>query len=352
MAVSSMEDMTMDLRARLAHLARSPRLLVACDYDGTLAPIVDDPAKAFPRRETVVALRAIAELPQTTVAVISGRALRDLATLSRLPEEIRLVGSHGGEFDVDFVRDLDGDRRVLLDQIIAGAHTIAADYPGAYIEPKPAGLAFHTRRFSGAGALEAVERVTRLAEDRDGVRVRHGHQVIELSVVDTDKGRALETIRTQVGASAVIFIGDDRTDEDAFATLRGPDVGVKVGEGESLAQYRVSSTDDVTRLLAELAETRGEWIQGSGAAPIAAHSILSDLRTAAVVSPDARITWMCVPRIDSAAIFADLPDPSARTTRGRRSSCALAGPGCRSPTISTRPATASATWPDEPTCSG
>ncbi len=181
MAVSSMEDMTMDLRARLAHLARSPRLLVACDYDGTLAPIVDDPAKAFPRRETVVALRAIAELPQTTVAVISGRALRDLATLSRLPEEIRLVGSHGGEFDVDFVRDLDGDRRVLLDQIIAGAHTIAADYPGAYIEPKPAGLAFHTRRFSGAGALEAVERVTRLAEDRDGVRVRHGHQVIELS---------------------------------------------------------------------------------------------------------------------------------------------------------------------------
>jgi trehalose 6-phosphate phosphatase len=306
MAVSSMEDMTMDLRARLAHLARSPRLLVACDYDGTLAPIVDDPAKAFPRRETVVALRAIAELPQTTVAVISGRALRDLATLSRLPEEIRLVGSHGGEFDVDFVRDLDGDRRVLLDQIIAGAHTIAADYPGAYIEPKPAGLAFHTRRFSGAGALEAVERVTRLAEDRDGVRVRHGHQVIELSVVDTDKGRALETIRTQVGASAVIFIGDDRTDEDAFATLRGPDVGVKVGEGESLAQYRVSSTDDVTRLLAELAETRGEWIQGSGAAPIAAHSILSDLRTAAVVSPDARITWMCVPRIDSAAIFAEL----------------------------------------------
>ncbi len=296
----------MDLNSRFEHLARSPRLLVACDYDGTLAPLVDDPAKAFPRRETVVAIRALAELPQTSVAVISGRALRDLATLSRLPEEIRLVGSHGGEFDVDFVRGLDAERRAVLDQIMAGVHVIVADYPGAFIEPKPAGLALHLRRFEGNGAAEAVARVSELAASHDGVGVRHGHEVVELSVVDTDKGRALELIRSQVGASAVVFIGDDRTDEDAFATLRGPDVGIKVGSGETLAEHQVESTDDVTRLLADLAERRSEWIQGSGAVPIEAHSILSDLRTAAIVSPDARVTWLCVPRIDSSAMFAEL----------------------------------------------
>ncbi|MDG2113316.1 MAG: trehalose-phosphatase [Actinomycetota bacterium] len=300
------EAVTMDLQGRLAHLARSPRLLVACDYDGTLAPIVDDPAKAFPRRETVVAIRALAELPQTSVAVISGRALRDLAMLSRLPEEIRLVGSHGGEFDVDFVRGLDAERRAVLDQMIAGAHVVAADYPGAHIEPKPAGLAFHVRRFSGDGADRAIERVVELAQAHDGVNVRHGKAVVELSVVDTNKGKALETIRSQVGASAVIFIGDDRTDEDAFATLSGPDVGIKVGPGDTLAGYRVDSTDDVTRILADLAGARSEWIQGSGAVPIEAHSILSDLRTAAIVSPDARVTWLCTPRIDSAAMFAEL----------------------------------------------
>ena len=211
----------MDLNSRFEHLARSPRLLVACDYDGTLAPLVDDPAKAFPRRETVVAIRALAELPQTSVAVISGRALRDLATLSRLPEEIRLVGSHGGEFDVDFVRGLDAERRAVLDQIMAGVHVIVADYPGAFIEPKPAGLALHLRRFEGKGAAEAVARVTELAASHDGVGVRHGHEVVELSVVDTDKGRALELIRSQVGASAVVFIGDDRTDEDAFLWPEG-----------------------------------------------------------------------------------------------------------------------------------
>ena len=296
----------MELQDRLRHVARSPRLLVACDYDGTLAPLVDDPAKAYPRRETTVAIRKLAELAQTSVAVISGRALRDLATLSRLPEEIRLVGSHGGEFDVDFVRDLDPARTATLDQIVVGAQVIAADYPGAHIERKPAGLAFHVRRFEGPGAEEAISRVVDMAADHGGVTVRHGHAVVELSVVETDKGHALETIRTQVGASAVIFIGDDRTDEDAFATLQGPDLGIKVGDGETLATYRVASTDDVTRILAELAEIRGEWIQGSGAVPIEAHSILSDLRTAAIVSPDARITWMCVPRIDSAAMFAEL----------------------------------------------
>ncbi|MGY9073417.1 MAG: trehalose-phosphatase, partial [Acidimicrobiales bacterium] len=68
-----------ELLAAVGTLARAPRLLVACDYDGTIAPIVDDPMQAHPRRETVVALRSLADLSQTDVAVVSGRALRDLA---------------------------------------------------------------------------------------------------------------------------------------------------------------------------------------------------------------------------------------------------------------------------------
>ena len=94
------------LEQALARLAREPHLLVACDYDGTLAPIVDVPGEARPRRESVAALRALAALSDTSVAVISGRSLHDLAALSRLPEEIHLVGSHGTEFDVGFARAL------------------------------------------------------------------------------------------------------------------------------------------------------------------------------------------------------------------------------------------------------
>ncbi len=102
-----------DLRAALTRIARVPQLLVACDYDGTLAPIVDDPTHAIPLPEAVMAVRSLATLPQTTVAVVSGRALRDLAALSRLPSEVHLVGSHGSEFDVGFVERLTQEKSAL-----------------------------------------------------------------------------------------------------------------------------------------------------------------------------------------------------------------------------------------------
>src|SRR6478672_518711 len=100
------QDLDGGLRAALGRIARVPQLLVGCDYDGTLAPLVDDPAAAGPLPEAVAAVRALAALPQTVVAVISGRALRDLATLSRLPSEVHLVGSHGSEFDLGFIQRL------------------------------------------------------------------------------------------------------------------------------------------------------------------------------------------------------------------------------------------------------
>src|SRR6185503_19105205 len=96
----------------------------------------------------------------------------------------------------------------------------------------------------------------------DGVFTRHGKKVVELSVVPTNKGDALEKLRGRVGASAVMFLGDDITDEDAFATLAGPDVGIKVGPGPTRAQYRVADSNEVSRVLARLCELRGEWIAG------------------------------------------------------------------------------------------
>src|SRR5690606_12131209 len=96
-------DLDPELRQAVARIARVPHLLVACDYDGTIAPLVDGPTHAVPLPEAVAAIRTLAVLPQTVVAVSSGRSLRDLAAISRLPSEVRLVGSHGSEFDVGFV---------------------------------------------------------------------------------------------------------------------------------------------------------------------------------------------------------------------------------------------------------
>ena len=131
---------------RLVHLARQPRLLVACDYDGTLAAIVPDYRSVRPLPESVAALRILASLPDTAAAVISGRALRELAAMSRLPSEVHLIGSHGSEFDTGFVYDLDEQTRALHARIVSALEVITSAAPGVLLEIKPASVAVHVRQ--------------------------------------------------------------------------------------------------------------------------------------------------------------------------------------------------------------
>ncbi len=290
----------------LDFLAQTPVLLVASDYDGTLAPIVTDPDRAFPIGEVLVALKTLATLPQTHAAIISGRALRDLAALTGSPRQVHLVGSHGSEFDIGFGESLGETEQETLRKVRAALEKIADETPGVLLEHKPAGLACHYRNVDPEQQSSVVERVLEGPSQFDDVTTRHGKKVIELAVVSTDKGQALATIRSRVGASAVIYFGDDLTDEDAFQLLQGPDVGIKVGDGETAAQYRVDNPDEVARLLARLTERRAAWLAGESAAPIESHAFLTDQRTAALVQPNAKINWFCPPRLDSASIFAEL----------------------------------------------
>lgn len=292
------------LLERLKALAATPVLLVATDFDGTLAPIVPDPMDARPTREGVVAIRTLAELGQTHVAVVSGRALRDLAFLTRLPDEIRLVGSHGGEFDLGFARALSPERAETLAEVRRLARAFGAQWPGIGVETKPASVAIHYRnRPDHAHQVEAFAR--ELAE-RFGLSRRDGKMVAEVAVVETSKGFALDRLRSQVGATALLYLGDDVTDEDAFHTLTGPDVGVKVGPEASAAEFHISDAVEVSRVLAFVAEQRRSWLEGARERPIEHHSLLSDQRGLALVSDEARVVWACFPRPDSPALFAEL----------------------------------------------
>ncbi|WP_419924236.1 trehalose-phosphatase [Candidatus Poriferisocius sp.] len=295
-----------EVDARLRELARVPVLLVACDYDGTLAPIIDNPDEARPTRESVAALRQLAAMPDTHVAVISGRALRDLAALSRLPEEIHLVGSHGTEFDVGFADDLSLEQRGRRRRVLEVLNDIARRDHGFIIEPKPAGVAFHYRKADPEIAGQAVEEVLRGPGKWDGVHIKTGKMVVELSVLDLNKGEALDRLRADVSAEAVVFAGDDATDEDAFTRLAGPDLGLKVGSGPTLARARLDDPQAVAQVLALLARRRRAWLMGEHALPIERHSLLSDQRTVALVTTDASVNWMCHPRADSPAVFAGL----------------------------------------------
>jgi trehalose-phosphatase len=300
------EALPAELRRAIVQIARTPRLLVACDYDGTLAPIVANPDNARPSSESVGALRSLADLHETTTAVISGRALRDLATLSRLPSEVHLVGSHGSEFDVGFVHALDARARKLHAALEQSLATLTDGKEGVGLETKPASVAVHVRRASTEVAAEVVAAVRADQATWEGVQVTEGKSVIELAVVQTDKGRALDVLRRRVGATAAIFIGDDVTDEKAFARLTGPDLGIKVGTGESIAEYRLPDTTSVATALAFMFEERRNWLFGERAPAIERLTMLANERSIALLTPDAKLTWMCHPDADSAAVFADL----------------------------------------------
>ncbi|MGH4014015.1 MAG: trehalose-phosphatase [Pseudonocardiaceae bacterium] len=300
------ENLPVPLRRALVQLARSPRLLVACDYDGTLAPIVEDPNRSFPRPESVAALRLLAGLPDTTVAVISGRALRDLATLSRLPGEVHLVGSHGSEFDAGFVHALAPSVVQLRQRVYDELARLTDGREGVSLEVKPASVAVHVRRASPDVAEQVLSEVLAGPCTWDGVQVTEGKAVVELALVQTDKGHALNVLRHQVGATAAVFFGDDVTDEKAFARLTGPDLGIKVGDGKSRAGHRVGTTEDVAMALAFLAVERRTWLYGERAVPIERHSMIANGRTVALLTPEARVTWLCHPEPDAGAVFADL----------------------------------------------
>ena len=170
----------------------------------------------------------------------------------------------------------------------------------------------HTRGADRDVAAEVVEAVRSGPATWPGIHVTTGKEVIELSVVATHKGTAIDALRTQLSASAVIFLGDDVTDENAFGNLHGPDVGIKIGPGETKAAYCVDSPEMAVRVLGLLTECRRRWLFGENAVPIERHTMLANGRTLALLTPAANVTWLCHPKSDSPAVFAAmLGDASA-----------------------------------------
>jgi trehalose 6-phosphate phosphatase len=244
--------MAPELARALAEAATVPRLLVTSDFDGTLAPIVNNPADARPLAEAAAALVELADLPDTTAALISGRALQTLRELSAMPSNVQLVGSHGAEFASGFTHDIDRD---LLQTINEQLAAIAAERPGVAVELKPASVALHVRNASPEDGKAALAAAREAAASWDA-QATEGKAVLEFAVISTDKGEAVDILRDQHNADVVVFFGDDVTDEKVFRRLRDSDVGVKVGPGETLAAFRIDTPEDVATALEFLLDAR------------------------------------------------------------------------------------------------
>ncbi|MFT4087336.1 MAG: trehalose-phosphatase [Gordonia sp. (in: high G+C Gram-positive bacteria)] len=240
----------------LAAFCARERVLVASDYDGCIAPIVSRPEDAVPNPASVDALRRCADAPGTLVALVSGRARADLGSLSGVGDPVVLVGSHGAEFDTGFSTPVTDVERALLQRIIDEFTAISRRFPGTSVETKPASTTLHVRNAAPDDASAALELAESGPAGWHGVHVTRGKAVVELAVIETSKGAALDSLRSSFGAEAVLYLGDDVTDEKAFAHLRDGDVGIKVGDGHTIAEYRVPTTDDVAAVLASVADAR------------------------------------------------------------------------------------------------
>lgn len=264
-----MTEVGRDLRIAVTAFAARPRVLVAVDFDGTLAPFVTDPLQARALPGGVEALRAAAALDGVTVAVVSGRDLATLAALTGVGpgDGIRLVGSHGAQVsssgqagleragDGSFLDDAAAARLAILrDELEA----IRSCYPTVRLEFKPSAVVLHTRGVEPSVAAAATRAAYGVGGRHTGVHVMPGKEIVELTVFEADKGSALLDLARASSSDATLYVGDDVTDERAFAALDplSGDLTIKVGDGETVATQRVPSPEAVVELIKLFVDSR------------------------------------------------------------------------------------------------
>lgn len=239
----------------LSDRLRRGKLVVGLDFDGTLCPIVERPEAAVmsgPMRQTLERL-----VQRCPIIVLSGRALDDVRTRLGV-EQAWCAGCHGLEIagpERGYVHPAAAHCEPLIAVIADELEASLADVPGVIVERKRYTVAVHFRMVPD-DQVERVERSVTVA--RPGLACRRGSKVYEL-VPDAawDKGRAMEWMIDALGESDVfpLFIGDDRTDEDAFVAIRDRGLAIVVSTEARVttATMRLSGPDEVHALLSSLA---------------------------------------------------------------------------------------------------
>jgi len=248
-------------------LKAARRVLLLCDYDGTLTPIVDRPELADLSEKARQMLQALARQSHITVGIISGRALADLRQRVGISNVI-YAGNHGLEIEgpgIGLVNPLAAEMRPvfrLLNQVLNKA---LAPIRGVQVEDKGLTISVHYRMVEEGKSGEvtnAFERVIATARSLGKVRITSGKKVYEVRpAVEWDKGEAIALLIERFGKTKTkkellpIYLGDDQTDEDGFRVI-GKHEGISVFVGEdtrkSAARYYLKSPAEVEQFLERL----------------------------------------------------------------------------------------------------
>ncbi|MEW9854459.1 trehalose-phosphatase [Novosphingobium sp. M1R2S20] len=220
------------------------------DFDGTLVELAEHPQDIVVAPALPHLLTALSERLDGRLAVVSGRSLAMLDDfLGPLP--IGMAGSHGGEFRPAGSSQVQPLAKPLPPAVSAALSSFAQQNGGLVFEAKPFSAAVHYRNHPEI-AEQLVGFATTLSAEH-GLAIKHGKMVVELAMPGSDKGSAVRHFmeRAPFAGSRPLFIGDDVTDEDAFAAVRQFDGGgVLVGAMRATAAlWRLENVSAVHRWL-------------------------------------------------------------------------------------------------------
>jgi len=247
---------------------RAANILLFLDFDGTLAPIVEHPDQAALPPDTRAVLQILAHNNGVRLTIVTGRAMEDIRHKVGI-KNITYVANHGFEIEginVNFRNPLFPDTRQAYSAIEKKLRQAFRQVEGIIFEDKGVVLSVHYRQVEPARkdfVKKSVYQITRDYVRKNVIALKEGKEVLELRPpIPWDKGTAvLWLLRSGKSVTAqpvqIVYVGDDRTDEDAFAALRGIAATIKVGEPrDSGAQYYLKDIIEVRELLARIAKLK------------------------------------------------------------------------------------------------
>ena len=240
----------------LEQLRAPARVLIALDFDGTLAPIVPRPEDAALPAETLLILRQLASSRGVFLAIVSGRSIRDVSSRVPVPG-IVFSGNHGLEtqgLGLDGQSPQAQQLRSKLNAISADLAAYFAGLEGIHIEDKQLSLSIHYRKVPDQWQASVISQIDTALQDFPEFRTQPGHKVMEIvPALPINKATAVQRLlsRLRLPQRACFFAGDDIADENVFRAFPNA-VTVSVSQKITAARWIADSPADLAGLLAAL----------------------------------------------------------------------------------------------------
>ncbi|MBN1868994.1 MAG: trehalose-phosphatase [Candidatus Omnitrophica bacterium] len=251
-----MKHLFSHLKEVFSRIEKKPVFLFL-DFDGTLAPLAPTPQEAFLPANIYNLIKRLAALPMVRLAIISGREMNDLKRKVGI-EGIIYSGNHGLECDYPeaaFGTKIDPLMLKRLSDAGRKLRQKLSAFPGVVFEDKTYSLSVHYRNVPVAQRGMLKQMVESVLEPYVKARqfvLEQGKMVVEVRLdMDWHKGKIARSLMDRFPGSTPIYIGDDRTDEDAFAVVRPQGLAVFVGDHnkDSQAEYFLNDTLEVQKFL-------------------------------------------------------------------------------------------------------